>query len=234
MAAKINWHRCGTKLHHCHPVSSLAGKAAALRRSCARAAKKDRQNQVGVPQSQNHWISPILYWKFWWEQISAKPHQILARLWTRKYGKGSPLCIVKFAFITYSLLFQTFTSLLWHCWLGVRKSIRSEKMSDEMLVWLSVWSEVQTVCIWSSWCHHLLPYLNPDWFCLSGYRLTQVVLEKRPLNGCSGSSSFKPERWSTTHGVLNSEILKNFIFRVLSNVLAMHVSGTALRPALAI
>ena len=104
-------------------------------------------------------------------------------------------------------------------------------MSDEMLVWLSVWSEVQTVCIWSSWCHHLLPYLNPDWFCLSGYRLTRVVLEKRPLNGCSGSSSFKPERWSTTHGVLNSEILKNFIFRVLSNVLAMHVglSGTALR-----
>jgi len=108
-------------------VSSLAGKAAALRRSGAWAAKKDRQNQVGVPQSQNHRISPILYWKFWWEQISAKPYQILARLWTRKCGKGSPLCIVKFAFITYSLLFQTFTSLLWHCWLGVRKSIRSEK-----------------------------------------------------------------------------------------------------------
>ena len=35
-----------------------------------------------------------------------------------------------------------------------------------MLVWLSVWSDVQTVCIWSSWCHcipkphHLLPHLN--------------------------------------------------------------------------
>ena len=24
-------------------------------------------------------------------------------------------------------------------------------MSDEVLVWLSVWSEVQIVCIWSSW-----------------------------------------------------------------------------------
>ena len=30
-------------------------------------------------------------------------------------------------------------------WLNVRKSI-SEKLSDEVLVWLSVWSEVQIVC----------------------------------------------------------------------------------------
>jgi len=26
----------------------------------------------------------------------------------------------------------------------------SKKLSDEVLMWLSVWSEVQTVCIWSS------------------------------------------------------------------------------------
>ena len=32
--------------------------------------------------------------------------------------------------------------------------------------------------------HHLLPHLNPDWFYLSGTG-TQVVLEKRPSNGCS-------------------------------------------------
>jgi len=25
--------------------------------------------------------------------------------------------------------------------------------SDEVLVWLSVWSNVQMICIWSSWCH---------------------------------------------------------------------------------
>ena len=51
----------------------------------------------------------------------------------------------------------------------------------------SAWSEVQT-CIWPSWCHcHLLSLapvksrlVLPFW-----YRLTQVVLEKRPLNGCS-------------------------------------------------
>jgi len=28
-----------------------------------------------------------------------------------------------------------------------------KNLSDEVLVWLSVWSEVQMVCIWSSWCH---------------------------------------------------------------------------------
>jgi len=28
-----------------------------------------------------------------------------------------------------------------------------KKLSDEALVWLSVCSKMQTVCIWSSWCH---------------------------------------------------------------------------------
>jgi len=47
---------------------------------------------------------------------------------------------------------------------------------------------------------HLLPHLNPDCMVLPfWYRLTQVVLEKIPLNGCSSSSSrSEPAR----HGVL--------------------------------
>ena len=61
-----------------------------------------------------------------------------------------------------------------------------EKLSGGVLAWLSVWSEMQT-CIWPSWCHcHslslasvksilVLPFL---------YRLTQVVPDKGPLNGC--------------------------------------------------
>ena len=42
-----------------------------------------------------------------------------------------------------------------------------KKLSDGVLVWLSVWSEVQIVCIWSGWCHchpksrYLLPYSHP-------------------------------------------------------------------------
>ena len=61
-----------------------------------------------------------------------------------------------------------------------------KKQSGGVLAWLSVWSEVQP-CIWPSWCHchslSLAPVKSrlvlPFW-----YRLTQVVLEKRPLNGC--------------------------------------------------
>jgi len=44
-------------------------------------------------------------------------------------------------------------SVLWHCWLGVRKSIRPvKKLNDEVLAWLFVWSEVRMICIQSSWC----------------------------------------------------------------------------------
>ena len=70
------------------------------------------------------------------------------------------------------------------------------KLSDEVLVWLSVWCEVQIVCMWSSWCHcrpetpsSLASFKSrlvvPLW-----YRLTQVVVEKRPLNGCSPEETF--------------------------------------------
>ena len=78
-------------------------------------------------------------------------------------------------------------SVLWRCWLGGREGIRPvKKQSGGVLAWSSVWSEVQT-CIWPSWCHchslSLAPVKSrlvlPFW-----YRLTQVVLEKRPLNGC--------------------------------------------------
>jgi len=61
-----------------------------------------------------------------------------------------------------------------------------KKLSGGVLAWLSVWSELQT-CIWSSWCHcHSLSLATvesrlvlPFW-----YRLTWVVPEKGPLNGC--------------------------------------------------
>ena len=53
--------------------------------------------------------------------------------------------------------------MLWRCWLA-RKNL-----SDEVLAWLSVWSEVQMICIWSGWCH-CHPIIsaseNPEWFIL--------------------------------------------------------------------
>jgi len=61
-----------------------------------------------------------------------------------------------------------------------------------MSMWLSVWSEVQVICIWSNLCN-CRPIIScfikiqnglPFWC-----RLTRVVLEKRPLDGCSSSNS---------------------------------------------
>ena len=61
-----------------------------------------------------------------------------------------------------------------------------KKLSGGVLEWLSAWSEVQT-CICPSWCHcHSLSLASvksrldlPFW-----YRLTRVVPDKGPLNGC--------------------------------------------------
>jgi len=61
-----------------------------------------------------------------------------------------------------------------------------KKLSCGVLAWLSVWSDVQT-CIWPSECHcHSSSLASvksrlvlPFW-----YRLTRVVPEKGPLNGC--------------------------------------------------
>ena len=72
-----------------------------------------------------------------------------------------------------------------HCWLGSRKDIR-EKLSSEVLAWLSVWSEVQT-CILPSRCHCHSLFLAPvkSRLVLSlWYRLTWIVLDKGPLNSC--------------------------------------------------
>ena len=61
-----------------------------------------------------------------------------------------------------------------------------KKLSGGVLAWLSVLSEVQT-CIWPSWCHcHSLSFapVKSRLVLPFSYRLTQVILEKRPLNGC--------------------------------------------------
>ena len=71
-------------------------------------------------------------------------------------------------FSSLSISLKELHSALWHCWLGVRKSI------------------------WSSWCHchpSPLPSFKSRLVLLFGCQLTQVALEKWPLNECSSSSS---------------------------------------------
>jgi len=61
-----------------------------------------------------------------------------------------------------------------------------KKLNGGVLAWLSVWSEVQT-CIWFSGfhCHSLsLASVKPRLVLPFWYRLTRVVPDKGPLNGC--------------------------------------------------
>ena len=70
-------------------------------------------------------------------------------------------------FLTYLLTY----------WLGVRKSVRPVKMSDEVLVWLSVCREVQIVCI-----HHpltLYSRLKPSFFANPSHRTFPFLLWDR-------------------------------------------------------
>ena len=90
-------------------------------------------------------------------------------------------------------------SVLWHCRFDVRKGIlplKVEWWGVGVLSWAAVLSEMDIVCIWSSWCHcrpktpsSLASFKSrlvlPFW-----YRLAKVVLDIRPLNRFSSSLSF--------------------------------------------
>ena len=76
-----------------------------------------------------------------------------------------------------------------------RKSIRNHQeehlghknLSEEMLLWLSVWSEVQMTSIWSGWCHYHPIISAPEKFRMvypSDTSLPGLSWKKRPLNEC--------------------------------------------------
>ena len=86
-----------------------------------------------------------------------------------------------------NLVVITVPSVLWRCWLSGRKGIRPVKN------WVvGCWRG----CLSGARCrlaygpadaiatHCLLLHKNPDWFLPFWYRLTRVVPEKGPLNGC--------------------------------------------------
>ena len=63
-----------------------------------------------------------------------------------------------------------------------------KKLSGEVLVWLFVRSEVQMICIWSSWCH-CQPIMSCFIIIQNGSASLMPAYRgcpgKRPLNGCS-------------------------------------------------
>ena len=86
--------------------------------------------------------------------------------------------------------------VLWHL-VGHQEEHQScKKLNDEVLVWLSVLSKMQMICIWC-WCHcHPViccflrsRFVQPFW-CL----LTHIVSENRLLNGCPLCSVIDTDR----------------------------------------
>jgi len=73
-------------------------------------------------------------------------------------------------------------------------------------VWLSVWSEVQT-CIWPSRCQcHLLSLASVKYRLVVPfrYRLTQVVPDKGPLNGCVCVCVLRLEKITVIYGSIQT------------------------------
>jgi len=94
---------------------------------------------------------------------------------------------------TWLFLCQMLPSVLWHCWLGVRKNIRPVKhwvmrcwhgyLPGARCRWFACGLDDATTT--ASSLGSLKSRLVEPFWC----RLAQVVLEKRPLNGCLLTSS---------------------------------------------
>ena len=111
-------------------------------------------------------------WKLWMNSVSLWKEAGMESRNNRSTGKW--LCSWR-----YNCL-QCFDTVGW----AAGRHPACKKLSDGVLAWLSVWSEVQT-CIWPSWCHcHSLSLASvksrlvlPFWY--------------RPLNGCVCSWWYK-------------------------------------------
>jgi len=123
----------------------------------------------------------------WWSTESVLREE--GSLWWEGFAKREVLSPSK-PDATYSQRFSYLflTSVLCHCWLGSRKGVqpvKTEWWGTGVVICLE-WGA--NICVWSSWCHchPIISCSSKIQNCLPFWcRLAQVVLERRPLNGCS-------------------------------------------------
>ena len=111
-------------------------------------------------------------------------------------------------------LYKDMPSVLWHCWLGVRKSIQPVKIE-----WWGVGLERVAGCL------HIMAQLmplhpkTPSSLASFKYRLvylsTQVVLVKMPLNTCSSSMS-------NTDGIFETREVSVFTYSSVNDIYTKH------------
>jgi len=122
-------------------------------------------------------------------------------------------------------------SVLWHCWLSIRKSIRPlkiERWGVDVVICLELGADclhmVQLMSLASQTPSSLASFQSR--LILSfWYRLTHVVLKKRPLNGCSSSSSCCC-CWELVLLTLMCYDLKTFPVRPIVNIKHLVISAS--------
>jgi len=81
--------------------------------------------------------------------INVDVHQLSPRVITADYQVNELTSSLWVSYIHFSpkkLVFSALTLLVGH----QEEHLACKKLSDEVLAWLSVWSEVQMICIWFS------------------------------------------------------------------------------------
>jgi len=75
-----------------------------------------------------------------------------------------------------------------------------KKLSGEVLAWLSVWSEMQMICIWSSWSHW-----HPITSCFIKIQISLTFLVPA-YPGCPGKEAFKRVSACLSSPLLRSKV----------------------------
>ena len=111
---------------------------------------------VGGKQRDNeYWFTVITCFRWEWLTTVFTLKRYLVSQHPKKKGTETSYTPHKLVFLWW--LNVELPSVLWDCWWGV-KHPACKKLSDKVIVWLSVWSEVQVVKIQNSLIFLVLAY----------------------------------------------------------------------------
>jgi len=83
-----------------------------------------------------------------------------------------------------------------------------KKLSGQVLAWLSLWSKLQMICMWSSWCHcHLIiSCFVKVWMGLTFLVWAYPGPGKRPQNSCICQWFHTVGRWQEGHPAVRKTV----------------------------
>jgi len=130
VAAKINWHRCGTKLRQCHPIifHSMWLLSQNLSTFSWFFSEVVKGTNVRTPLIchwyQTYWIGQINSW-LWYSRPTSIWH-FVAKFHSATKGM-SLFAMDVVVYVKISFFGTLALSVLWRCWLGGSKGVRPVK-----------------------------------------------------------------------------------------------------------